>query len=430
MAIAEALSRRRLYYGWYIVAVAFLVNFVSLGINASAVGVFIKPMTEDLGWSRGFFSLAVTLGSLISAPLALAVGPLVDRRGARGIMLLGGFVIGAGTIALGFVHEEWQFLALRTVLAPLAMAGLGQLATQVTVSNWFIKKRGRALGITIAGSPAGGMVTVLAATYLISALDWRRAWIVLGVAAWVLVLPATAIFMKRRPEDLGLLPDGESPETRVGLEKRAPTPEVVWTRREAVRTPALWLLAIGFPFGFMAATTLTQHLIPYLTDIHLSRQTAAFMMTLIFITSMAVKPIAGLIAERVAPKYVLASMYALLGFGVGGLLLVGDNKAALYVIVIFLGTAWGGIVVLQALLWANYFGRPSLGLVQSLAMPISSALSPLGPVLAGYVWDVTGTYRGIFAGYIGAEALAFVLIMIARSPRKAAPTQVETALVR
>ena len=418
MALATVLARRRLYYGWYIVAVAFLVNFVSLGINASAVGVFIKPMTEELGWSRGFFSLAVTLGSLIAAPLALAIGPIVDRRGARGMMLLGGFVIGAGTIALGFVHAQWQFLLLRTVLAPLAMAGLGQLATQVTVSNWFIKKRGRALGITIAGSPAGGMVTVLLATYLISALDWRRAWMVLGVVAWALILPATAIFMKRRPEDLGLLPDGEPPDIGAGPQKPAPPPEVTWTRREAMRTPALWLLAFGFPLGFLAATTLTQHLIPYLTDIHLSRETAAFMMTLIFVTSMAVKPIAGIVAERVPPKHILAYMYALLGAGIGLLLMVGANKVALYFIVTFLGTAWGGIVVLQALLWANYFGRPSLGLVQSLAMPVSAALSPLGPVLAGYVWDITGSYRVIFTAYIAAEALAVVLVLLARPPRK------------
>ena len=418
MAVAARLARGHIYYGWYIVAVAFLCNFVVLGLSSASPAVFLKPMTEELGWSRGFFSLATSLGIVISAPLGLVLGPFVDRRGARGLMIAGGIAIGLATAGLGLVHEKWQFLVLRTILAPLAMAGLGQLATQVSVSNWLIKKRGRALSFTAMGWSAGSLATIPLANYLISAVGWRYAWLVLGLTAVVLVVVPAAVLMKRRPENLGLLPDGQAAVARGGPSQPVSPSEVVWTRREAMRTSALWLFAFGFPIGWLASTAITQHLYSHLTDIDLSRNTATVMTMMVSFGSLVSKPVWGFIAERFSPKYCLAVMYAMLGTGMGLLVLVGANQGALYFVTAFMGSALGGILLIQALLWAEYYGRMSLGKVQSVAMVVSSLINPMGPVLAGFMWDITGSYRGIFTGYIGAEALALLCILLTRPPRK------------
>ena len=432
MAISATMAKGRIYYGWYIVAVAFLCNFVTLGLSSSAPAIFLKPMTEELGWSRGFFSLAVSLGIVISAPMGLAIGPFVDRRGSRGLIIVGGIAIGLATAGLGLVHAKWQFLMLRTILAPLAMAGLGQLAVQVSVSNWFVKKRGRALAFTAMGWSAGSLTMVPLANYLISAMGWRQAWIILGLAAIVIVVVPAALLMRRRPEDLGLLPDGEAAAARDGPGQAARPAEAVWSRREAMRSPALWLFAFGFPIGWFASTAITQHLYSHLTDIQISRNTATLMTMMVSLGSLVSKPVWGFIAERFSPKYCLAIMYTMLGTGMGLLVLAGPNVPALYFITAFQGSALGGILLVQGLLWANYYGRLSLGRVQSLAMPISSLLSPMGPALAGFMWDLTGSYRGIFTGYIGAEAVALTCILLSRPPKKLAASTAkgEAVLVR
>ncbi len=431
MALAAALARGRIYYGWYIAAVAFLVNFITLGMNSYSPATFLKPMTEDLGWSRGFFSLAVSLSGLVSAPLALLVGPMVDRKGGRTFMLVGGIIMGATMIALGFVHAKWQFIALRSLLAPLAMAGVGQLVTQVTVSNWFIKKRGRALAILAMGMSSGAMIAPLLSTFLISAVGWRHAWMVLGLICWIPLAPVV-LLMKRRPEDMGLSPDGVAPEASRGTGRLPASPEVTWTRREAVRTGAFWLFTLVFPLGMLGSSAIVSHLYPYLADTGFTLKTVALMTMTLSLTALCVKPAWGFIAERVPPRYCLAVAFLLIGAGLGLLVVAAPHKLALYLSIVFLGTFYGATIPLQALLWANYFGRMSLGRVQSLSMPISSLFNPIGPVLAGFMWDVTGSYRSIFTAYIGTQSLAALLILWARPPKKAASAQAmsETSIAR
>ncbi len=416
MALARTLAARRLYYGWYILGTAFMVNFVTVGMNSYTPAVFLKPMTQELGWSRGFFSLSVSLSGLMSAPLALVVGPLVDRRGGRALMLAGGVAMGAALIALGLVYEKWQFIALRSILAPLAMAGVGQLVTQVTVSNWFIRKRGRALAILAMGMSAGAMVAPPLATFLIAALGWRHAWMVLGLISWVPLLPVV-LLMTRRPEDMGLLPDGGAEGGGRERTARTAAPETAWSRRAAVRTWAFWLFTLGFPIGIMGSSAISQHLYSYLTDIHFTPQAAALMTMTLSLAAFLVKPGWGFVSERASPRYCMVAALTLIGVGLGLLLLAGPHQVRLYAGIAFLGVFYGGTIQLTALLWADYFGRMSLGRIQSMAMPISAVIHPLGPVLAGFMWDITGSYRGIFAAYMGTQAVAAVLIWMARPPR-------------
>ncbi|MBI4337084.1 MAG: MFS transporter, partial [Chloroflexi bacterium] len=210
MAIAARLATHRPYYGWYIVGVLFVSSFISSGLSTYATAVIMKPMTQELGWSRGFFSAVVYLATVISSPLSMLLWPVVDRRGARGVMLVSGLILGVGTASLGLVDSRWQFILIKSVIMPFGTVGVGGMVGMMVVTNWFIRKRGRGLAITAMGMSTAGIAMTPVATFLVSEIGWRHSWEVLGLGALVLNVVPAALFMRRRPEDLGLLPDGDT----------------------------------------------------------------------------------------------------------------------------------------------------------------------------------------------------------------------------
>jgi len=424
LALAQALARRRVYYGWYIVGLVFVTNLTYASVGNFSPPVFLKSMTQEMHWSRTFFSMTVSLGMMMAMPISLFLGPLVDKRGARVPMMAGGVVLGGGLIMMGMVHTSWQFIVVRGMIVPLGIIALSQVTPTVVVANWFVKKRGRAMAVTTMGMAFGAMIATPVITYLIGALGWRQAWVVLGVAAWVLVLAPVALLMKRRPEDMGLLPDGETTGRDGALGRAQPRPEVTWTRREAMRTPTMWFLAFGFPLGTMGMGAINAHLYSHLTDIDFTTQTAGWIVMTISAVSLVVKPPWGLLAERISPRYCQACAFLIIGVGMGLLALVGPSRAGLFAATAVMGVGWGGLFILQPLIWANYYGRLTLGRVQSTVTPIQAVFSPLGPVLAGRVYDATGSYERIFLAFIGTQVVAAALTLLAVPPKK--PQQAAT----
>ncbi len=382
-------------------------------------GLFLKPMTEELQWSRGFFSTVVSLSQLASSPLAMLLWPLVDRRGARGVMIVCGLIWGVGIMALGLVQTQWHFVLVKTLIMPLGNVGVGLMMSMFVVTNWFIRKRGRVVAITAMGVSVGGIVTTPLTTYLITSIGWRHAWIVLGLMTIALNVIPAALFMRRRPEDLGLLPDGDSPGAKASREASQAKSEATWTRRQVLSTRTFWLMAFALPLGMMGMGVVNQHLVPYLTDpgINFTPQMAAWVMTTVSIAALTVKLPWGFLVERWPVRYCFALCYAFLGIGVALVVLGGANLIVLVAAAALLGMGWGGNPPLQGMLWADYFGRPSQGMARSLATPISSVASPVAPILAGFVWDLTGNYRSIFSLFTITPVVAIVLILFARRPR-------------
>ncbi len=421
MALAATLARRRFYYGWYIAGLVFASNMAFAGLGNSTPGMFIKPMTLDLGWSRMFFATAVSMGMILASPISLLIGPLVDKRGARLPMIAGGFTLGAGLIAMGFVQAQWQFLLVRGLMVPLGITALSQLAPSVAVANWFVRRRGRGMAITTMGMTTGFFVVTPVSAFLIEEVGWRQAWMVLGVVAWVLVLVPMALLMKRRPEDVGLLPDGETAGSAAATDRSVRRDDVTWTRKEAMGTRAFWLLVLAFPIGTVGMSAVTVHFYAYLTDTGFTTNTATLVTMTIYLSALMVKPPLGFIAEHVPVRYCMVAIFVLMGVGLAMLTFVGDSKVALFATAFVMGLGWGGYPPLMGLAWANYFGRMSQGRVQSIATPISALLTPFGAILAGYVYDHTGSYGIIFTAYVGTEALAVVLALLAFPPKKRIP---------
>ena len=415
LPLPRTLFGRPVYYGWYIVAVAFVASMMSAGVQAYTLSVFLKPMTEDLGWTRTDLSWGQTIATVVTGLLAFVVGPMIDRRGGRALMVAGALVGGFGFIVLGQVQELWQYYAVRGGLITVGTVGMGTLVVNVAISNWFTRMRGRAIAIGAMGISLSALILPTLSTVLIEWLGWRVAWALLGVLIWVFVIPVSALVMRRRPEDYGLEPDGGpasgAPQARVHQ-----LDDVSWTRGEAARTPTLWMLVITFGIGSMGLGAMLVHLIPYLTDGGFSPAQAAGGFGMVGVAGLLSKPLWGLALERIQTRFCAAFDFVLFALSMA-LIMAINGMAMMYVAIFTLGLAIGGVVTVQEVVWANYFGRLTLGTVRSIGRPFTIVSSAGGPVFAGAAYDLGGSYQVAFVVFIATYLLAAVLILVTPHPQ-------------
>lgn len=413
LPLPTSIRGRPIFYGWYIVAVSFFAAMMSSGVSAYSLGIFFTPMENDLGWSRTALSLGHTASTAGIGIVGLFIGGLLDRRGGRGLMVVGAAIAGAGYILLGQVRELWQFYAIMGLVVTLGMAGMGAMVTNVAVSNWFVRRRGRAIAIAAMGISVTALVLPLAAGWMIEAWGWRAAWAGIGVAIWVVVIPPSWLVMRRRPEDYGLEPDGGAgpglDDQQQGLDG------AVWTRREALGAPALWLLIVSFGLASAGLTALLLHLIPYLEEIGFTRLEAASAFGMIGVSGLISKPFWGLLVERLRSRIAAALEFIVLGIGIAAIL-GASNLSMLYVAIFVFGVGVGGVMTVQEVVWADYFGRMTLGTVRSIGRPFTIVSSAGGPLFAGVVFDVRGGYELAFAVFIVMYLVAAAMILATREP--------------
>lgn len=414
--------RSRFYYGWVIVAVAFLGETVASGAGSVAFGVFMRPMTEALGWSRTAYTGAVTFQSLANLVVQPIVGPLIDRHGARGIMVAGALMAGLCFGLMSGVTEPWQFYLLYALGAAMGLHELGNLVSGAVVSKWFIKKRGRALAFAGLGLNTGAIVASSLIAYLIDAIGWRNAWLALGILVAGVVVPPTWALMRRTPEDLGLLPDGEparpAAATATTGQPIAPprVEEPRWTLKEALRLRTTWFLLVAINFYSLAAGTLVYHQAAYFMDAGFSLQVAGMLVGASHAITLPTKVVWGFAAERVSVRYCLLACYVL---RLGGLLalLLGGGPERVYASVLFTGLGQG-VGGLFSLIWADYYGRAFIGTIRGVLGPFSIVSSLAGPLFAAWVYDATGSYDGAFWTASSTLFVALFMLWIARPPKR------------
>jgi MFS transporter, OFA family, oxalate/formate antiporter len=423
---AAAPSSRKFFYGWYIVIVGFLANVASSFALASTLSIFLKPLTAELSISRGVFSLLRSGEGIIGACLAPLVGAVVDRHGGRWLMAVGAAITGVGFLLLGYVENFGQFAAIRLTLVTFGDVLMGYVVVNVVVAQWFVRRRGRAFAFTSMGVGFAKVCMPILAAWLLVSFGWRQTWMVFGVlTVALLVLPALLV-VKRRPEDVGLFPDGVNEPLvengsirpkKVREEHSTNDSDTVWTRAEAVRTSAFWLLVITFGISSVGVTGLNLHVYPYVTDLGHSPVVAAAVMSVIASMQLA-SPLAwGLLAERIDARFAAMLRFVVQGIGLGVAISAG-NVFFLYAGFLLYGIGLGGNMILPDLLWANYFGRRSLGKVRGMGLLISQVLAAAGPPFFGFLFDVTGGYGLSFAIFGVALATSAVLSLILRPPRK------------
>jgi sugar phosphate permease len=418
-------KRRPIYYGWVIVVVGFLAHIASAFSISSTLSVFLKPLSADLGISRGTFSLIRSGEILIGAAAAPVVGTLMDRYGGRWLMAAGGLISGAGFICLGQTRDFIQFMLVRWLLVTPGDSLMGSLVVNVSIARWFVRMRGRALAIASMGHGLTKVCMPVIAAALMLYIGWRGSWVVFGVFALLLVVAPAVLFMRRSPEEMGLLPDGGPMEAREAAAapskrryaKRTGADNVEWSRREALRTPVFWLIAVTFGVAQIGVTGLNLHVFSYVTDQGHPVLVAATVMSVIAVMQFSTPIVWGMFADRMDNGVLNTAKCALQGAGLL-LALSLPGMAPLYAGFFIYGIGMGGTAILAETIWADFFGRASLGKIRGMGSLVTSVFSAGGPPFFGLLFDYTQTYYLSFSLFIGMLFISAVLSLYLRPPTK------------
>jgi MFS family permease len=423
----QATDESKFFYGWTIVAVGFLAHLASAFSISSTLSVFLKPLSTDLGISRGVFSLIRSGEVLIGAVAAPVVGALIDRHGGRWLMATGALVSGAGFILLGQARDFWQFLLFRWLLVSPGDALMGGMVVNVSISRWFVRMRGRALAFAGMGHGLAKVGMPLLAASLILYAGWRSAWVVFGLLTVALVVGPSLLFMRRRPEDMGLLPDGKS---RGQLEREGSTHEagsaravrsviadVAWSRREALRTPAFWLIVTTFGVAHVGVSGLNLHVFAFVSDQGHPAMVAALVMSIIAFMQFSTPIVWGLLAERSNISRLIMAKFLIQAAGIWWALST-PGPLSLYTGFFLYGIGMGATSILAEMIWADYFGRISLGKIRGMGSLFTHAFSAGGPPFFGFLFDSTQSYLLSFSIFIGLLIVSAFLSLFLRPPKK------------
>ena len=384
-------------------------------------GVFVKPVTEEFGWSRSVFAGAVTIGTILGGLLALIIGPLLDRFGARWVLFSGFLVVGGIHLALGSAHRLWH-VYLVIICGRMLLQGIFNLTGSVVIAKWFLRQRGRAIAIGSLGQRLGGAIIPYLAQGFITRSGWRTATVAMGFLAWGLSLLPVLVWLRRQPEDMGLAPDGAvdsgaaTSEASQGPRPRQPAEESV-TLREALRSPTFYILLGAFSLTSFTTTGVTFHMPPLLTDRGLTATEAIIVVSAWSLVGIPTTLATGLLAEGLTLRYLMAGYYLGLALGVAMLTQVESFGLGLLFASVH-GACFASILLLQSLMLANYYGPASLGAIRGFVTPFMMISNSTGPLVAALVFDTKGSYVPILVVYMGMLALISASMLLATPPRR------------
>lgn len=417
-SIKEAAAKTKVFYGWYIIGMAAAAGFVGSGVSQQFMGVMLKPMTEDLGWSRTEVSGAMTAGTICAGLTSPIFGRLTDRYGPRLLASLGALLVGAIYFMLAGVSALWQFYLIFMIGRTLSSVTLTGVVPLTAAANWFRKKRGRAMGLIAMSTPLGSSLLALTAQLIIEDHGWRIVFVIFGVAMIGLIVLPLALIMRKRPEDIGLLPDGEvAVDSDGGGKVAAPPPpdEYGWTLREAMHTPTLWLLISALGLGILANGAIGFHQVAYYTDVGIAATAAAVALTTYGISGAVANAIWGFLVERYSERHLASAAMIMAAAGLFYLLFVETLPMALGFSVVF-GLAARGESSLVMMIVAQYYGRSSYGTISGFIGPFQMLGLGLGPLVASIAFDLTGSYEGVFLLFSIGYMVAAGLMWLARKP--------------
>lgn len=411
--VTERLNQRNIFYGWLIVAVGLLAGFATGAVWNPTVSVFIKPVSEEFGWSRAMVSGAITVGAISGGLLGAVLGPVIDKRGPRLVLTVATIVMGAFLVALSQTENIVHFY-LYFGIARMIATGAITLTVSVAIANWFVSKRGRAMAITLLGERGGSASLPLLSQYLVLTKGWRVGWLSLGLLVWAFAVVPCALFLRRRPEDVGLRPDGQPEQPSAEPEESASEP--AWTTKEALKTRAFWLISLACSQVFMVIGGVHLHQFSHMTDVGISPAVAVGAVSLIQVVAAVASLLWGMLSERLPVRYCLFFVFLGLAAGVG-LLMAVKSAAMAYAYAVLWGLSLGGVSVLIQLIWPRYYGRLSLGAIRGMAWPVLMMANSVGPLIAGGIYDTAGSYQYAFIIFAIAAVLAAVWMLLVKTPQ-------------
>jgi len=400
------------YYGWVVLGCLCLAGFARQGPAVAVLSIFVVPMTEAFDWSRVEIAGAVSLGGLLAAFASPILGPMLDRRGARLILCLAVLGTGLSTMALSLTQSLVMFYLL-FCFARMVWAGPFDLGLYGALNSWFISRRTIATSIATVAQMSGLVALPMIAQFAMHDGGWRSGWIAVGATVLVVGFLPVWLFLVRRPEDLGLLPDQAKPGAR------AAAPEPRFSRAEAMRTRAFWLLSLYTVLVYPVQAGVSLHQAAHLIERGLSPIVAATVISTFSMMTAVSSFGVGFLPRRLSMRYTLFAMAVLLAAGTFGLIGVHSAHSAYLAAGVF-GLGIGGIMTLLPVAWADYFGRESFGAIRGVALSLQVLAQAAGPLLSGVLRDWSGDYT-LSLTVLGALAcFAAFAALVAQRPRVAA----------
>ena len=403
---------RNFFYGWMIVAVATLALVVSNGLSIGGIPVFYKPMREDLvaagtvagDAAESFIALGATLTFFFSGVLSPLAGWLIQRSRLKILMAAGCFMLGGALVAQALTSSPYVVYTSRTAMG-VSLCLVGVLPSIVLVSNWFIRRRGLALGILLTGTSIGGVVIPQIATPLIAAYGWRNAMLFISLLVWAVLLPAILLFVKDRPEDIGSTPDGD---TATFQEDRPSSAVFGLTLSQALKTPLFWTLAMCAAAVFYPIFVSTQQFILQAAKIGLTPQQASNGLSVLFLVSVTGKFLFGTLSDRFPPTRVM--LICCFVMFTSTLVLINLTASTVFAFLIPFGFGYGGTFVLLQRIAADYFGNRDYPKILGLLIVIETVGASIGGLVTGKMADSAGgDYTNAFYAVIAVSGVAFLL---------------------
>ncbi|MBI3091704.1 MAG: MFS transporter [Candidatus Tectomicrobia bacterium] len=406
----DAGAQRKLYYGWIILGVCAFTNLLILGVRFSS-GIFLKPMSVELTWSRSLVSQGFALSNLLIGFYQPFTGRLLDRWGARPTMAAGALLTAVVTILISFTQAPWHFFATFGVLYPLGVAGSAIGSSAALVQRWFKRYRGTALSVVTAGASAGQFLVAPLFAFALIAYGWRATLFASGLLVLLVIVPILIIFVRERPEVLGQFPDGAvaasprdaAPPSRSEPPGRTPVraaiitpPSRECTLGEASTTLPFWLLCGGFFVCGWTVGMVSAHIAAYLDDLGFSKELGGYVLSVIGGMNIVGTLTMGGLSDRLGLKSVpLAVVYLIRGLALL-MLVLSPSFASVMVFSFLIGFAWLATVPMTYGLIGDHFGLRNLGVISGFIYLAHQIGAGVSISLAGWWAEAYGSYRGMF----------------------------------
>ena len=391
----------RVFYGYVVVAAAFLMMLMMWGAYYS-FGIFFKPLLDEFGWTRAMTSGAFSLSFFLTGLLGVFAGRLTDRFGPRVVMTVCGFFLGLGYLLVSQTSAFWQLYLFYGVVVALGMSA-SVIPLQSTIARWFVRRRGAMNGIIISGIGVGMVIIPPIANWLISSYGWRTSYFVVGISALILII-STAQFLRRDPSKMGQLPYGQS-ESEVGVSSQ----DTGFSLREALRTRQFLMLAVALLCFTMAEGTVLVHIVSHAIGLGISDTGAALIIPVIGAISILGRVLLGIAGDRIGNRLALVIGFAFMLVSLFWLLFARELWM-LYLFAAIFGIGYGGISALVSPIVAELFGLSSHGVIFGVVIMFGGTGGmAIGPLLAGHIFDITGSYQTAFLIYAIISVVGLIL---------------------
>ena len=407
---------KRPFYGWVIVAVGMVTQFFQ-GIVSQGFATYLVPLQQDFGWSKAVLAAPRAVTQVENSILGPLEGFLMDRFGPRRMVAIGVFIMGLGLILFGLTQSLWMYY-LSNIIIALGTGFQGLLIMSVAVNHWFRRKRTIAQSVMLLGFSMAGVVGVPALVFTQTSMGWQTSAIGSGLIIWAIGFPCSML-LRTRPEPYGLQPDGNIPDTpTLTVDREQPAVvEYDFTLREAIRTRAFWLLAIGWAIGNLGIGAAQIHLFLHLEEgVGLSRTTAGLVWTVASLSNIPSRLAGGFFGDRM-PKNLVAAFSMVLTAVSVFVLGVATSAQMAFVYAVLYGIGWGIRTPVMNAMQGEYFGLKSQGVIRGWLQSLSILITIAAPVLAGYMADIQGNYRMTFIVMSFVMLAGAVLVFLATPPK-------------